>query len=46
VVDRAVADELREACMSVALQMGGWEKRGKTRNGRFKQPPKSRAAAR
>src|ERR1700688_361338 len=45
VVDRAVADELREACMSVALQMGGWEKRGKTRNGSFKQPPKSRAAA-
>jgi TetR/AcrR family transcriptional regulator, transcriptional repressor for nem operon len=22
--DRVVADELREACMSIALQLGGW----------------------
>ena len=25
-VNRAVADELREACMAVALNLGGWEK--------------------
>ena len=26
-VDRAVADELRNACMAVALQLGGWDKK-------------------
>src|SRR5580700_10694300 len=26
-VDRALADELRQACMSVALELGGWDKR-------------------
>lgn len=25
-VDRAVADELRDACMAVALELGGWSK--------------------
>jgi len=25
VVDRAVADELRDACMAVALRLGGWD---------------------
>src|SRR6202048_4048688 len=39
VVNRAVADELREACMSVALQMGGWDKRGKSKNGKAKRRP-------
>jgi len=26
-VDRAHADELRSACLAVALQLGGWDKR-------------------
>ena len=25
VVDRAVADELRNACMTIALKLGGWD---------------------
>jgi hypothetical protein len=25
IADRALADELREACMAVALRMGGWD---------------------
>jgi len=28
---RAVADELREACMAVALELGGWEKETKSK---------------
>ena len=44
VVDRGVADELREACTSVALGLGGWDKRGKTKNGKSKLRL-SRAAA-
>jgi len=28
---RAVADELREACMAVALELGGWEKESKSK---------------
>jgi hypothetical protein len=27
--DRAAADNLREACMAVALQLGGWSEKGK-----------------
>jgi len=46
VVNRAVADELREACMSVALQMGGWDQRGKSKNGKVKRRRALRAAAR
>jgi TetR/AcrR family transcriptional regulator, transcriptional repressor for nem operon len=38
-VDPALANELRDACMSVALDLGGWSKSAKSRNG------KSRAAA-
>jgi len=30
-VNRAVADELREACMAVALKLGGWEKESKSK---------------
>ena len=30
-VNRAVADELREACMAVALTLGGWEKENKSK---------------
>jgi TetR/AcrR family transcriptional repressor of nem operon len=32
VVDRSLADELRAACTSVALELGGWSKKGKSRN--------------
>jgi TetR/AcrR family transcriptional repressor of nem operon len=33
---RAVADELREACMAVALELGGWEKETKSKAKKFK----------
>jgi TetR/AcrR family transcriptional regulator, transcriptional repressor for nem operon len=32
-VDRALADQLRAACMSVALDLGGWNKLRKSKNG-------------
>jgi AcrR family transcriptional regulator len=35
-VNRSVADELRQACMAVALTMGGWDKPGKSKNGNSK----------
>ncbi len=31
--DRVVADELREACMSIALQLGGWVETSALKNG-------------
>jgi len=31
-VDRTLADELRDACMSVALDLGGWTKTPKSKN--------------
>jgi AcrR family transcriptional regulator len=31
-VDRALADELRAACMAVALDLGGWNKHSKSKN--------------
>ena len=31
-VDRTLADELRDACMSVALDLGGWAKTPKSKN--------------
>jgi TetR/AcrR family transcriptional repressor of nem operon len=46
VVNRAVADELREACMAVALGLGGWDKHGKSGKGKSSRPRRSRAAAR
>jgi len=42
-VDRALADELRTACMSVALDLGGWSKPAKSENG--KSAPATRAGA-
>jgi len=30
-VDRALADELRAACLAVALDLGGWNKRSKSK---------------
>jgi TetR/AcrR family transcriptional repressor of nem operon len=35
-LDRKLADELRDACMSVALGMGGWE-RGRRKNGKARR---------
>jgi hypothetical protein len=46
VVNRAVADELREACMAVALGLGGWDKHRKSGNSKSSRPRRSRAAAR
>jgi len=43
-VDRKLADELRDACMSVALEMGGWERGSKGRNGKSRNG-KTRSAA-
>jgi TetR/AcrR family transcriptional regulator, transcriptional repressor for nem operon len=39
VVDRTVADELRDACVTMALKLGGWDKpsRRKNRKSAFKQ---------
>jgi AcrR family transcriptional regulator len=36
-VNRAIADELRDACMAVALKLGGWDKQSKTKNGKSKR---------
>ncbi len=35
-VDPALADELRDSCMSVALALGGWAKPAKSKNGKSK----------
>jgi TetR/AcrR family transcriptional regulator, transcriptional repressor for nem operon len=43
--DRAYADELRDACMSVALELGGWANGRKSKNGDRKQTQRVRAAA-
>ncbi len=45
VVDRAVADQLREACMSTALEIGGWNKRRRSKNGKSTGHAPLRAAA-
>jgi TetR/AcrR family transcriptional regulator, transcriptional repressor for nem operon len=43
VVNPAVADELREACMSVALRMGGWDKRRNSKKGKSRRRAPLRA---
>ena len=43
-VDRALADELRAACLSVALELGGWGKKRKSQNSEGTRPQKLRAA--
>jgi AcrR family transcriptional regulator len=37
-LNRVRADELREACMSVALTLGGWRGESKLKNGKSKRP--------
>ena len=44
-VDRALADELRAACMAVALDLGGWNKKTKSKPARSKRRQPGRAAA-
>jgi len=41
-VHRAIADELREACMAVALKLGGWdqESKSKAKKHHIDQPPR------
>jgi TetR/AcrR family transcriptional regulator, transcriptional repressor for nem operon len=43
--DRSYADELRDACMQVALELGGWSNGNKATNGEHKRTPRARAAA-
>src|SRR6266446_836325 len=43
-VDRALADELRAACMAVALDLGGWDKKSKSKSGNSKRSRPLRAA--
>jgi TetR/AcrR family transcriptional repressor of nem operon len=43
-VDRALADELRAACMAVALELGGWNIKNKSKNGKSKRARPLRAA--
>ena len=35
--DRRLADDLRDACMGVALRLGGWERNGKARTAKGKR---------
>jgi Bacterial regulatory proteins, tetR family len=35
-VDRALADELRADCIGVAVELGGWDKKSKSKNGKLK----------
>lgn len=43
--DRGYADELRDACMHVALELGGWDKKRKLTNGDFKRTQRAHAKA-
>jgi AcrR family transcriptional regulator len=45
VVDRAVADELRDACIAMALKLGGWDKPPERRNRKSTSKRSHRAAA-
>jgi TetR/AcrR family transcriptional repressor of nem operon len=43
--DRVHADELRDACMGIALELGGWGKEGRLKNGDFKRAQRVRSVA-
>ncbi len=45
IVDRALADQLRAACMAVALDLGGWDKKRKAENGKPKRSQPRRVTA-
>ncbi|MGH9712994.1 MAG: TetR/AcrR family transcriptional regulator [Candidatus Acidiferrales bacterium] len=38
-VDRTVADELRAACMAIALKLGGWDKNTRSKLGKRRRTP-------
>ena len=44
-VDRALADELRDACMAVALKLGGWRDASKSKRGKSGRTRSLRAAS-
>jgi TetR/AcrR family transcriptional regulator, transcriptional repressor for nem operon len=44
-IDRALADKLRAACIAVALDLGGWDKESKSADGKSKRPRSRRVAA-
>ena len=44
-VDRALADELRDACMSVALKLGGWRDVSRSKRAKSGRPPSLRPAS-
>jgi TetR/AcrR family transcriptional repressor of nem operon len=44
-VDRTLADELRAACMTVALELGGWDERSRSKGVHTRQSKSRRAAA-
>jgi len=43
--DRVRADELRDACMGIALELGGWGQDRRLKNGDFKRAQRARAVA-
>jgi AcrR family transcriptional regulator len=43
--DRVHADELRDACMGIALELGGWGRKRRLKNGDFKRAQRARTAA-
>jgi TetR/AcrR family transcriptional repressor of nem operon len=43
--DRGLADELRDACTRMALNLGGWDKKRRSRNGKLKRLRPHREAA-
>ncbi len=45
-VNRGVSDELRDACMAVALTLGGWDKQSKSKNQNSKPSQMARVVAR
>ncbi len=44
-VNRPLADELRDACMAVALDLGGWQKTNQSKNGNANRSKRFRVAA-
>jgi TetR/AcrR family transcriptional repressor of nem operon len=43
--DRVHADELRDACMGIALELGGWGQQRRLKNGDFNRAQRARVAA-
>jgi hypothetical protein len=44
-VDRALADQLRAACIAVALDLGGWNKKSQSKIGKSKSSQPRRPTA-